>query len=111
MKVTPPITPRIADASIERVRRELTDKIVDQQKLPATSLKSIQNIALADGVATPIQHGLGRKPVWSCPSPPRGPTTTGRIEEVRDGTQDRAKVIVLKATGWGATITIDLAVM
>jgi hypothetical protein len=29
---------------------------------------------------------------------------------VRDGTVDRTKYVVLKATGWGATITLDVEV-
>jgi hypothetical protein len=42
----------------------------------------------------------------------RGASTTGRIDDTsRTGGNDRAKFAVLTATGWGATITVDLLVL
>lgn len=99
------------EGDAERVRREHADAIAELQKLPAASLTVLAGIELEDGVATPIAHGLGRKPLWVSPSAPRDATSTGRIAEVRSGSYDRSRFVVLQADGWGATITIDLAVM
>jgi hypothetical protein len=100
---------KLADEPTERVRRNHHDAIAEQQRLPSARARFIKDVALADGIATPIAHGLGQ-PAFVTHSPPRGPSTSGRIEEVRDGTQDRAKYVVLMASGYGATVTVDLEV-
>ena len=110
MALSAPHTPALEDEDLERMRLEHEDKIVELQKLPASSLRVIANVTLADGILTPIPHGLGRA-VYVLVSPPRGATSSGRIEEVRDGTYDRTKYVALKATGWGATITVDVWVL
>lgn len=111
MRHVPPITLKLADDNAERIRRAHHDAIRTLQESPASSMVVIKDVTLTDGTATPISHGLGRVPIWVCPSPPRGATSTGRIEEIRDGSARREQQVILKATGWGATITIDLAVM
>lgn len=108
--LTPPHTPELEDRDAELVRLEHERKLIELQKLPASSLRIIRDVSLTDGVATPIAHGMGRT-VFVLVSPPRGASATGRMEEVRDGTQDRSKYVVLKATGWGATVLVDLAVL
>lgn len=107
----PPITPGLDDEKAERVRREHERAIMNLQQLPAVALKVLSNVQLADGKATPVAHGLGRVPTFATFSFPRGAASTGRIDEVRDGSLDRSRYLILKATGWGATITIDVAVM
>jgi hypothetical protein len=97
-------TPQIPDPDLERIRRE-TEQRLEQLERPASAL--IKDVTLADGVATPVPHRLGQ-PVSAFCSPPRGAVSTGRIEELRAGTHDRSKYVVLKATGWGATITVDV---
>lgn len=104
-----PITPRL-DGDAERVRREHEQAIRALQDLPGTATRIINDVGLTDGVETPIAHGLGRVPRMVTPSPPRGPSSTGRIEEVRSSSHDRTKFVVLKASGWGATITVDVEV-
>lgn len=111
MKPSAPITPRLTDVDAERVRREFDRVIRELQNLPSSSLLVISGVSLADTIATVIGHGLGRAPLWVGPSAPRGPSSTGRIEEIIDGTHDRSQVVVLKATGWGATITVDVALL
>lgn len=103
------IDERTSPQDLERIRQNVTDALRELQQAPAARARIIRDIALADGVATPIAHGLGR-PAFVTHSPPRGATATGRIEEVRDGSHDRTKYVVLKATGFVATITIDLEV-
>ncbi len=110
MALRQPITPRLADPDAERARRVHEDCIRELQGLTCTNLRVIPNVTLASGVATPVAHGLGRPALWAQPSAPRGASSSGRIEEIRDG-HDRAKYVVLKATGWGATVTVDVAVL
>lgn len=107
----PPSSPKLADVAAEQARREHDTKIRELQLLPASALRILSGLELADGVVTPVAHGLGRPPAWIAPSVVRGPAATGRIEEIRDNQHDRASVVLLKASGWGATITLDLAVM
>jgi hypothetical protein len=107
----PARTVKLADPIAEQANRDHRERIDELQQQPAMSMKLIKDVALADGVATPIAHGLGRVPQFIKESAPRNPSTTGHIEEVRSSSYDRTKVIVLKATGWGATITVDVQVM
>ena len=104
-------TTRLADPALERVRQEIVVAILELQSLPAAGARVIAGVVLADGIATPVAHGLGRPASWVQASCPRGPSSTGRIEEVRTGTGDRSKFVTLKATGWGATITVDVLVL
>lgn len=101
---------RLADENAERVRKSHAEAIGEWQGSAAAGLKVIAGIQLADGVNTPIPHGLGRAARWVAPSAVRGASTTGRIEEVRDSVYDRERVVVLKATDWGATVTVDVLV-
>lgn len=110
MKLTAPLAVRLADADAERVRRSHEERIRELQALPAAGLVVLQDIELADGVATRIVHKLGKAPRWIGPSVVRGATTTGRIVESRDS-GNRQHAVTLTATGWGATITIDLLAM
>lgn len=101
----------LADPATERVRQELVAAVRELQTLPASSLRVIRDVVLVDGAETPVAHGLGRPASWVKESCPRNASTTGRVEEVRTGTGDRSKVVVLKATGWGAPITVDVCVL
>lgn len=102
---------RLEDPDAEAVRRSHHEAIRELQAMPAASLRVISNIALTDGTAINVSHGLGREPIWIGPSCVRGPSTSGRIEELRNTGADRSSVVVLKASGYGATITVDLAVL
>lgn len=103
-----PIT--LVDNTNERVRRNHAEAIVELQKGPCASTRILTDVELQDGVTTKIPHTLGRKPLMTIVSPARGAVSSGRIEEVRDGSYDRGQYIALKATGWGATITVDIEV-
>lgn len=106
-----PTTARLADPVDDRVRQGIDRQIRELQAAPAVSMVVIPGVELEDGVETPIPHGLGRPARWVKESAPRSATTTGRVEEVRGSTHDRTRYVVLKATDWGATITVDVAVM
>lgn len=108
MSLSPPSGPQLP-GDYELVRREHARKIIELQQLPSTATRILNDRELASGVTTLIPHGLGRAPKIVLVSPPRGASSTGRIEEVRTAV-DRTKYIALVATGWGATITVDVEV-
>lgn len=103
------IATTLRDELLERIRQNFYDAIRELQLLPAAQLALIENVELADGIPTPIAHGRGRK-VRVFVSPVRGASTSGRIEEMRDGYR-RDTHVTLKATGFGATVTVDLVVL
>ncbi len=111
MKLRPPVSVRLDDTNSEVARRNHEERINELQALPAMGLVVIADVSLASGVETPIAHKLGRRPLWHSCSSPRGAVSTGRIEEIRNTNNRHDQVIVLKATGWGATIVVDLAVL
>jgi hypothetical protein len=102
----------LSDMNADRVRVSHAEAIRELQIAPAAGARLIAGIDLADGVATPIAHGLGRAPVFVRESCVRGAATTGRVDDVsRTAGYDRSKFIVLTANGWGATVTVDVLVM
>jgi hypothetical protein len=100
---------KLDDAKTERARQNLVDAVSEIQGLACVPTAIIKDRALVDGATTLIPHGLGRAPNIVLPSPPRGAVTSGRIEEIRTGV-DRSRYVGLKATGFGATITVDVEV-
>jgi hypothetical protein len=110
--VRSPVTPQISSfAAAETTRRVVEACIREIQDLPASSMRIISGVELADGVATPVAHKLGRAPVFVGISVPRGATAAGWTVETCSGSHDRSQVVVLTANDYGATITIDLAVL
>jgi hypothetical protein len=71
----------------------------------------VLDIELHDGISTPVAHKLGRAPIAFFTSPPRGPTTIGRIEEVVSSGHDPSLYLVLEANGFGTTVSVDVLVM
>jgi len=102
---------KLESDAAERVRRSHAQAIKDLAALPSSSMKVIADVQLLDGVPTPVAHTLGRAPTFVRESAPRGAASSGRIDEIRDGTVDRSVYVLLKATGWGATIIVDVQVM
>lgn len=98
-----PITAATTPDDLERVRRDMVEAIRELQLSPLAGGKKIAGVLLADGIATPIPHGLGRRVhVFVSPS---GAVT---IDEV-DGTQNPATFVVLQATG--GDVVVDLIVV
>lgn len=110
MKFAKPHTPKLDDPQADRTRRQHELAITELQKRPGVGMEIVAGVTLADGIATPVAHKLGHVPSFVAPSAPRGPVSAGYIEEVRSSTYDRSKVVLLKATGYGATITVDVMV-
>jgi hypothetical protein len=104
------VPPRIDDRKVDEAIRETHQRIDEIAASPITGRRIIANVQLADGVDTPIPHGLGRAATWVKTSCPRGAVAAGYIVDVRTTSHDRAKFVVLKATGWGATIEVDVEV-
>lgn len=99
---------KLADELAERVRANFASAIAEIQRLRIVGARVIENVELADATETLIPHTLGRRCAVFF-SPVRGASTTGRIDELREGV-DRTKYLKLKATGYGATVTVDLVV-
>lgn len=91
--------------SLDRELRSM-DTAIDTAATKITQGVLLTGIQLKDGVAQLIATGLGRKVQGWLVVDLVDPVTTGRIERIRGGTDfDRLN---LKATGWGATITVSL---
>ncbi len=101
---------KLSEQTAERVRVSHQKAIKELQQTTMVDALVIKDVELANATATPIAHRLGR-PAVVLVSPPRGATTSGRIVETRSSTYDRSKVVVLTATGFGATIAVDLVVL
>lgn len=114
-----PIGAQLDDPTAERVRRSHADAIRELQAAPA--VLALGDVVLANAVDVVVPHRLGREPEQIIVGPPRdatsasalaaGPGSTGRIVEVRSGSYDLTQVVVLKATGWGTTVTAKVSVL
>lgn len=106
---------RLEDADADQVRRSHADAIRELQALPAAGEVLIPNVSLVSGAETPIAHKLGRAPVFVQVSVVSGAVTAGIITEFRTvfsngAPVDRTKIIVLQASGYGATVRVDVLV-
>lgn len=104
--------PRL-QTGIQEVDRSLQAHRLALQELQEAVLTEavVVPTSLPDATDVEVRHGLGRLPVWVAPSAVRNASSSGRIEEIRDTNRDRRKVVVLRATGWGATIDVDVVVV
>lgn len=93
------------DGDAERARRDTAARIVDINNRPAMGLQSLGEFSLEDGVERVISHKLGRVP-FVFVSPVAGPVTAGMVEQVRIN----RSTVTLKASGYGATVTVNVAV-
>jgi hypothetical protein len=99
----------LEDERSERVRRSHAAAIVELQGLPCATQRVVSNVQLANNVPKVVNHKLGRSPSFVSTSVPRGATSAGFIVEVRGGNIDPTKSVVLTASGFGATITVDVS--
>ena len=99
------------DEKAERCNRNHRERIDELQSVPIVGARLVLGIDLADGVATPVPHKLGKLYTVAIPTAPRGAVSTGRITEIRaTGGAAPEKYVTLQADGYGATIRIDLVV-
>jgi len=107
----PPIAPRVADPETDRVLRDHHRLLVELLALVMAGARIVPDVVLADATDTTVAHGLGRPARWVQASCARNGTTGGTVLEVRSGTVDRNEFVVLRAVGFGATVTLDLLVL
>ncbi len=100
-----PIRIPVVDASADRALEDIR-KVFSELRLSLPTL--IEDVTLANGTRTVIQHRIGRKYRAVFVSPPKGATATGRI--VEEEPIDRTREIWLTATGHGAAVVVDLLV-
>ncbi len=101
---------QLADTTNDQVSRSHADAIRELQGLAVAQLRVISNVALVNGVATPIAHRLGRAPTMVIVSPARGAATAGAVIEPAGVAVDRTRFVILTATGFGATVNVDVTV-
>ncbi len=113
MRFIPPILTRVKDEAVDRILRNIQDRITQLQDIRLIRGKFVEGIELPDQTNVPVRHGFGR-PARAFPSVPyavSGTVTTGGI--LRDRTRlvadefDPAQYVVLYADGWGTTMYVD----
>lgn len=105
---------QLDDPTAERVRRSTAEVIAELQDMMPKSVV-IPGVVLANAVETPITHKLGRAPRFVQTSVVSGAATPGVINEFRGKFSSgapitRSSIIVLRADGFGAPITVDVKV-
>ena len=75
--------------------------------MPAAGMV-IVTVDLADGVNTTVAHKLGRPPRAVVQGLVRGAASAGIIRDLTTAARDRSKTLLLRADGYGATITVDI---
>ena len=113
MTIRRPISPTLPDPTIDRVVREHARVLNEVLDLPAAAMRVIAGVVLPDATDVAVAHRLGRPPRWHAASSARPGTglTGGAVLEVRAAGVDPATHLVLRAVGFGATITVDVAVL
>lgn len=114
---TPPVTVRIADEATERVRRNHEERLTQLEGQLAPLV--ISGVKLANTINVVVPHRLGRRPRYVGVSCVRGALSTGIVRDVTDRSVpgifnqpvDETQVVVLRADGFGATVTVDLLVL
>lgn len=109
--LTTQISERSTPAEIAAAIRNLRDAVVEWQRHPLASAQFIRDVELTDAAQTPIAHNLGR-PATVFVSQPKNAATAGIIDDITHyNAFDRRKFVTLVASGFGATITVDLIVV
>lgn len=109
-RLPPLVELKLADPVAEQARASHADSLRALRRGLFAEASVLAGIELADATETPIAHKLGRVPKVVIVSPHRGASAGGAVEEIRTSTYDRARVVVLKATGFSATVTVDVVV-
>lgn len=107
LRVHVPPARQLGSSTIELVLCQVIDTlrgIINQARRDIV----IRGVALPDATDVPVSHGLGYGYEHVSVSPPSGPVTSGRVEILVS--PNAAKTVVLRATGYGATVTVDLRV-
>lgn len=104
------------EGDAERSRQSHAQAITELQRAPCAATELLEDVVLPDNAESVVSHHLGRTPRMIIISPPRGASTAGVIRDfaaksVATGVSyDPSRFIVLRADGWGSTITVDIEV-
>lgn len=107
LRVRVPTPGQLGSNLVEQLMRQVIDalrEIVLQVRRDVV----IRGVVLPDATTVTVQHGLGYGYEHVSVSPPVGPSTSGRIEVIES--PNAARTVLLRATGYGATVTVDLRV-
>lgn len=98
---------RTGDANLDQNVDAIADALDIFGRIAILRGRLIRGLSMGAGVDVDIVHQLGRAPVGWIVVDLVGPAATGRFER-RDGVVDAKSILRLRATGWGATITVSL---
>lgn len=115
----PVISKKLVDPDAEVVRRSTAEAITELQTLPIAGAIFIPDVVLPDATDVRVSHKLGRAPRFVSESTVREVTAIASAGIIVDlGTEDtagrpinRANQIVLRASGYGATIVVNVMVV
>lgn len=107
-RLTPAVTTRLKDEAAEQVRRNHEQRISELAGSPLAGAVVLE-IELPNGTDVTVAHRLGRRPRGVWVAAVRGAVTAGQVIEVSGTDPDR--IVVLRATGYGATVTAAVLVL
>jgi len=116
MALTRLLESRINDATTQSVVASHAVTIKEIMALPASEIRVIGPVQLPDNVGVQVPHGLGRKPLAFFLSPPQGAAAAGVVRDFGSVTpagapNSQTEFLSLRATGYGATITVMVMVL
>lgn len=109
-----PLDLRLADAAAEQVRRSHAQAIAEMQGIPVLGLR-VLTVEIPNASEIRLAHRLGRRPQMVLVSVPRGAISVGIVRDTTaapttGSAPDPTSLLCLRADGFGATITVDVAV-
>lgn len=110
---------RLEDDDADQVRRSHAGAIKELQLTPIVGAVVITSVVLPDATDVAVPHKLGRAPRWVGPSVVKEVGAIASVGIIVDlGVTDsagnpvnRSEIVVLRASGYGATVAIDLLVV
>lgn len=90
----------LVQMALEEIRRALIELARDKRFV------DVLKVSLPNNTQVKINHGLGREIRHYSMTAPIGASTVGMIQEISRTTTQ----LTLEATGYGATVTVDLRV-
>lgn len=105
--MNPPPKAATGIPAVDRALEQHRQAIDDIMSTIAVDLRPMV-VVLKDGITTRIKHGLGRPYRGVTLGPVSGAATSGRIEEVTSTSPSTD--IMLRATGYGAEVSLGIVV-
>lgn len=112
-RLKPALVVTLADKQSERARRNHEERIDELQEVEIVRGRLFREVELPNATDAPIHHALGRiaTAIPGAPYSKDGAETTGGI--LRDRTRlvteyDPRQYTVLRASGWGTTMYVDV---